>query len=77
MEFAQIFRRLGSAVTVVEMGPRLVRREDEDVSVAIRQFLEAEGIRVRIDAKCISFSNRDGQAVGVIPISVENPIGAK
>lgn len=63
LEFAQMFRRFGSEVTVIEMGPRLVRREDEDVSEAIRQFLEAEGIRVRLDAKCISFSRRDGQTV--------------
>jgi pyruvate/2-oxoglutarate dehydrogenase complex dihydrolipoamide dehydrogenase (E3) component len=48
LEFAQIFRRFGSEVTVVEMGTRLVRREDEDVSAAIRQFLEAECIRVRV-----------------------------
>ena len=63
LEFAQMFRRFGSEVTVIEMGPRLVRREDEDVSDAIRLFLEAEGIRVRLDAKCISFANRDGQPV--------------
>ncbi|HEX8679224.1 MAG TPA: FAD-dependent oxidoreductase, partial [Chthoniobacterales bacterium] len=63
LEFAQKFRRFGSEVTVVEMGPRLVRREDEDVSNAIREFLQAEGIRVRLDAKCISFSKRDGQTV--------------
>ena len=63
LEFAQIFRRFGSEVTVVEMGPRLVRREDEDVSAAIRQFLEAEGIGVRAEAKCISFSNDDGDVV--------------
>ncbi len=56
LEFGQMFRRFGSEVTVVEMGPRLVRREDEDVSEAIREFLEAEGIHVRLNAKCISFS---------------------
>jgi pyruvate/2-oxoglutarate dehydrogenase complex dihydrolipoamide dehydrogenase (E3) component len=63
LEFAQMFRRFGSEVTVIEMGPRLVRREDEDVSEAIRQFLDTEGIRVRLDAKCISFSQRDGEPV--------------
>ena len=63
LEFAQIFRRFGSEVTVIEMGPRLVRREDEDISDAIRQFLEAEGIRVRLDAKCISFLRRDQQSI--------------
>ncbi len=54
LEFAQAYRRFGSEVTVVEMGPRLVAREDEDVSAAIREFLEAEGIAVRVDAKCVS-----------------------
>jgi pyruvate/2-oxoglutarate dehydrogenase complex dihydrolipoamide dehydrogenase (E3) component len=54
LEFAQAFRRFGAEVTVVEMGPRLVAREDEDVSDAIREILEAEGIAVRLGARCIS-----------------------
>src|SRR5688572_13818905 len=54
LEFAQMYRRFGAKVTVVEMAPRLVAREDEDVSQAIREFLEAEGIEVRLDAKCQS-----------------------
>jgi pyruvate/2-oxoglutarate dehydrogenase complex dihydrolipoamide dehydrogenase (E3) component len=54
LEFAQMFRRFGSHVTVIEMGPRLVSREDEDVSDAIQDFLAAEGIAVRVNAKCIS-----------------------
>jgi pyruvate/2-oxoglutarate dehydrogenase complex dihydrolipoamide dehydrogenase (E3) component len=53
LEFGQMFRRFGSRVTVVEMGPRLIGREDEDVSVAVREFLEAEGIAVRTGAECI------------------------
>lgn len=66
LEFAQIYRRLGSAVTIVEMGPRLIGREDEDVSQAVREILEAEGIEVRLNAKCISFQKRDGGvAVGL------------
>ena len=60
LEFAQMYRRFGAAVTVVEMGPRLVGREDEDVSQAIREFLEAEGIAVRLDAKCISLRKEAG-----------------
>jgi pyruvate/2-oxoglutarate dehydrogenase complex dihydrolipoamide dehydrogenase (E3) component len=54
LEFAQMYRRFGSKVTVVEMAPRLVGREDEDVSQAIREFLEAEGIEVRLGAECLS-----------------------
>jgi pyruvate/2-oxoglutarate dehydrogenase complex dihydrolipoamide dehydrogenase (E3) component len=60
LEFAQIYRRLGSEVTIVEMGPRLIGREDEDVSQAVREILEAEGIHIRLNAKCISLAKRDG-----------------
>jgi pyruvate/2-oxoglutarate dehydrogenase complex dihydrolipoamide dehydrogenase (E3) component len=60
LEFAQIYRRFGARVTVVEMGSRLVSREDEDVSRAIAEILEAEGIEIRTDAKCIGFSPHPG-----------------
>jgi pyruvate/2-oxoglutarate dehydrogenase complex dihydrolipoamide dehydrogenase (E3) component len=53
LEFGQMFRRFGSEVTIVEMGPRLIQREDEDVSAAIREILEKEGIVVRTNAKCM------------------------
>jgi pyruvate/2-oxoglutarate dehydrogenase complex dihydrolipoamide dehydrogenase (E3) component len=67
LEFGQIYRRLGSEVTIVEMGPRLIAREDEDVSQTVREILEAEGIDVRLNAKCISLAKRDsGVAVGVL-----------
>ncbi|MEJ0035707.1 MAG: FAD-containing oxidoreductase [Gammaproteobacteria bacterium] len=66
LEFAQMFRRFGSHVTVVEMGPRLVAREDEDVSLAIQDFLRAEGISFRLDAMCISLLNGpEGVSVNV------------
>jgi len=58
LEFGQMFRRFGSEVTIVEMGPRLVQREDEDVSAAIKDILEAEGIQIRLNAKCIRLSKR-------------------
>jgi len=54
IEFAQAFRRFGSEVTIIEMGPRLTQREDEDVSAAIKEILEKEGIHVRLNAECIS-----------------------
>jgi pyruvate/2-oxoglutarate dehydrogenase complex dihydrolipoamide dehydrogenase (E3) component len=67
LEFGQIYRRLGSEVTIVEMGPRLIAREDEDVSQTVREILEAEGIDVRLNAKCISLAKRDsGVAVSVL-----------
>jgi len=54
LEFGQMFRRFGSRVTVVEMAPRLIAREDPDVSDAVRGIMEGEGVEVRIDAKCIA-----------------------
>ena len=59
LEFGQMYRRFGSQVTIVEMGPRLIGREDEDISEAVREILEAEGIQVRLNAKCISLAKRN------------------
>ena len=56
LEFGQMFRRFGSEVTILEMGPRLIAREDEDMSAAILEIVEREGIAVRLNAKCIGFS---------------------
>jgi pyruvate/2-oxoglutarate dehydrogenase complex dihydrolipoamide dehydrogenase (E3) component len=53
LEFAQMYRRFGSEVTIVEKGPRLIQREDEDVSVAGEDILKCEGIAVRLDTECI------------------------
>ena len=58
LEFAQMFRRFGTEVTVVEKGPRLVSREDEDISASIKDILEREGIAIRLDAECIRFEPR-------------------
>jgi pyruvate/2-oxoglutarate dehydrogenase complex dihydrolipoamide dehydrogenase (E3) component len=58
LEFGQMFRRFGSEVTILEMGSRLIRREDEDVSAAIAEILEREGVHLRLNAKCIAFSKR-------------------
>ena len=55
LEFAQMYRRFGAEVTIVERGPRLIQREDEDISAAIKQILQDEGIRIRLDACCIGF----------------------
>lgn len=54
LEFAQAFRRFGAKVTVVEMADRLIAREDDDVSEAVRQFLADEGIDIRLGAECLS-----------------------
>jgi pyruvate/2-oxoglutarate dehydrogenase complex dihydrolipoamide dehydrogenase (E3) component len=59
LEFAQMYRRFGARVTVVERGPRLTSREDEDVSAAIKEILEAEGIDIVLNATDIRFTKRD------------------
>jgi pyruvate/2-oxoglutarate dehydrogenase complex dihydrolipoamide dehydrogenase (E3) component len=64
LEFAQMFRRFGSRVTVVEMGPRLIAREDADVSEAIREILAGEGIQFRLNATCLALQRR-GNGVGM------------
>jgi pyruvate/2-oxoglutarate dehydrogenase complex dihydrolipoamide dehydrogenase (E3) component len=61
LEFAQIYRRFGSEVTVIEMEPRLIQREDEDISAAIREILEKEGVHVRLGAKCITVAKRGNE----------------
>jgi len=64
LEFAQMYRRFGARVTVVEMAPRLVSREDEDVSMGVADVLEAEGIALRLNAKCLAAKKHpDGVAV--------------
>jgi pyruvate/2-oxoglutarate dehydrogenase complex dihydrolipoamide dehydrogenase (E3) component len=66
LEFAQMYRRFGSRVTVVEMGPRLIGREDEEVSAAVQKILESEGVEFRLGAKCITVAKHgNGVAVGL------------
>ena len=66
LEFAQMFRRFGSRVTVVEMGPRVVAREDDDVSLEIQKFLVEEGIELRLDAECVSVQKEaEGLSIGL------------
>jgi pyruvate/2-oxoglutarate dehydrogenase complex dihydrolipoamide dehydrogenase (E3) component len=64
LEFAQIFRRFGCAVTVVELAPRLIPREDEEVSAAILEMLQAEGIAFHLGAKGLALAP-EGDEVAV------------
>lgn len=73
LEFAQMYRRFGAQVTVVEKGPRLTGREDEDVSAAIKDILEAEGITVVVGADAISFAKREN-GIAVTPREGAEPI---
>jgi len=63
LEFGQMYRRFGSQVTVVEMRPRLIGREDPDISDAVRGILAAEDIAIRLDAKCIALEGGAGVRV--------------
>lgn len=66
LEFGQMFRRFGSEVTIVEMASHLIKREDEDISDAVRGIVENDGVQVRLNAKCIAFRKEgDDIAVGV------------
>jgi pyruvate/2-oxoglutarate dehydrogenase complex dihydrolipoamide dehydrogenase (E3) component len=76
LEFGQMYRRFGSKVTVVEMGSRLVGREDADVSDAVREILAAEDIDIRLDAKCISLAP-GAQGVSVSLDCADGPPGVE
>ena len=60
LEFAQMYRRFGSRVTVIEMRDRLISREDRDVSLAAQEILEGEGVEFRLGAECISVEPAQG-----------------
>ncbi len=64
LEFGQMYARFGSRVTIVEKAPRLIPREDEDVSAAIREIVERDGVEVRLDATCIRVAAHDGTTGG-------------
>jgi pyruvate/2-oxoglutarate dehydrogenase complex dihydrolipoamide dehydrogenase (E3) component len=59
LEFAQMFRRFGSDVTVIERGPRLMSREDPDIAAAVQEILEKEGVRFHFNADSLNFWRRD------------------
>jgi len=64
LEFAQMYRRFGAQVTVVEQGPRLIQHEDEEFSKAVQEVLEAEGIQFHLGADCIRLE-QDGERVRI------------
>jgi pyruvate/2-oxoglutarate dehydrogenase complex dihydrolipoamide dehydrogenase (E3) component len=66
LEFGQMFRRFGSGVTMIETGPRLIPREDEDVSAAILDILQREGIQVHLGTKCKSFAKQGDEIVASV-----------
>jgi pyruvate/2-oxoglutarate dehydrogenase complex dihydrolipoamide dehydrogenase (E3) component len=73
LEFAQMFRRFGSEVSVVEMGSRLIPREDKDVSAAIAQIFLDEGIHLHLGAECIALEKSDGGITGRFSCQQSDP----
>ncbi len=66
LEFAQIYRRFGSSVTVIELAPRLIAREDEDTSRTIADILKDEGIDVRVDSKVVAVQKQGNQIAATV-----------
>lgn len=65
LEFAQIFKRLGSKVTILEMGDYLISREDHHTSDLVREIMENEGIKVICGAKCLKGKNKKSGGITV------------
>src|SRR5438309_4168556 len=68
LEFAQVYRRFGSKVTVIELAPHLIAREDEDVSRAVADILKDENIDVRLNSKVVGVAKQGNN----IEVTVEN-----
>lgn len=73
LEFAQMMRRFGAKVTVVERSAKLLPREDEDVADGIRAILEAEGVAFQLEAECLSLSRSGNQVVVGTVCGTESP----
>jgi pyruvate/2-oxoglutarate dehydrogenase complex dihydrolipoamide dehydrogenase (E3) component len=73
LEFGQMYRRFGSEVTIIQRGPRLIPREDEDVSQAVREILEKEGVEVRTGAECTTVKRRGSDIVAGVECASGEP----
>lgn len=60
LEFGQMFRRFGSEVTILQRAARLIDREDEDVSAAVREIVESEGVKVHTNADATQLAKCNG-----------------
>ena len=69
LEFAQVYRRFGSKVTVIEFGQRLISREDEDVSQAVAGFLKEEGIDVRVNSKIVGVQKQGNSIAAKVELT--------
>jgi pyruvate/2-oxoglutarate dehydrogenase complex dihydrolipoamide dehydrogenase (E3) component len=68
LEFGQMYRRFGSEVTIIQRNERLIPREDEDVSIAIRDILDDEGIRILTDADATRVEDRSGRVAVAVEV---------
>jgi pyruvate/2-oxoglutarate dehydrogenase complex dihydrolipoamide dehydrogenase (E3) component len=73
LEFGQMFRRFGSEVTIIEMGPHLVQREDVEISSAIEDVLTGEGINLRLNAHCIRLSGANDTVTAHVECAEGSP----
>ncbi|MBI4083047.1 MAG: FAD-containing oxidoreductase [Candidatus Lambdaproteobacteria bacterium] len=76
LEFAQMYRRFGSAVTIVEQGPRLIPRDDDDVAQAVREILEGEGVRVCLETRTTRVERVERRGGG-LTLHLSGPAGAE
>jgi pyruvate/2-oxoglutarate dehydrogenase complex dihydrolipoamide dehydrogenase (E3) component len=73
LEFGQMFRRFGSEVTIIEMAPRLIQREDPEISSAIQDLFASEGIHIRANARCIRLGGHAGAIVAHVDCQDGSP----
>jgi len=73
LEFGQMFRRFGSEVTIIEMGSRLVQREDTEISSAVQELLINEGITLRLNARCLRVSGDAGSIIAHVDCEQDAP----
>lgn len=70
LEFASMYSEFGSEVTVIDMGDRLMPREDEEIAERVKAILEAKGIKFLLKSKIEEISDRNNK--GYVKISGEN-----
>jgi pyruvate/2-oxoglutarate dehydrogenase complex dihydrolipoamide dehydrogenase (E3) component len=73
LEFAQMYRRFGSDVTVIEKAPRLLSHEDPEVTAEIQAALEAEDIQIRLEAECIELAHNAESVTANVHCSTGSP----
>jgi pyruvate/2-oxoglutarate dehydrogenase complex dihydrolipoamide dehydrogenase (E3) component len=73
LEFGQMYRRFGSKVTILQRNARLIPREDEDISNAIKEIMEQEGVDVRLNATCIGWEKRGDSVVASVECATGSP----